>query len=170
MKSNLRVRIAAEFLGTGFLVSAVVGPGIMAERLSGGNVALTLLANTIATGAALVALVLAFGPISGAHLKPVVSVADGMEGGLAWSETLPYEAFYSGPSGWTGSITKRVRRDIWPTFCDLGMFPFRYYCVCRGELHHGSLLVHGVYVLRESCREQTRRRTKSNSKESTRSF
>lgn len=90
MKSNLRARIAAEFLGTSFLVAAVVGSGIMAERLSGGNVALALLANTIATGAALVALILAFGPISGAHLNPVVSFADALEGGLAWSETLPY--------------------------------------------------------------------------------
>jgi glycerol uptake facilitator-like aquaporin len=90
MKSNLRVRIVAEFLGTGFLVAAVVGSGIMAERLSGGNVALALLANAIATGAALVALILTFGPISGAHLNPVVSVADAMEGGLAWPETLPY--------------------------------------------------------------------------------
>jgi glycerol uptake facilitator-like aquaporin len=90
MKSDLRARITAEFLGTAFLVAAVVGSGIMAERLSGGNVALALLANTIATGAALVALILTFGPISGAHLNPVVSLADAMEGGLAWSETLAY--------------------------------------------------------------------------------
>lgn len=90
MKSNLRPRMVAEFLGTAFLVAAVVGSGIMAERLAGGNVALALLANTIATGAALVALILTFGPISGAHLNPVVSLADAMESGLAWSETLPY--------------------------------------------------------------------------------
>jgi glycerol uptake facilitator-like aquaporin len=92
MKSNLRARIVAEFLGTAFLVAAVVGSGIMAERLSAGNLALALLANTIATGAALVALILTFGPISGAHLNPVVSLADAMEGGLAWPETLPYLA------------------------------------------------------------------------------
>jgi glycerol uptake facilitator-like aquaporin len=78
--------------GTAFLVAAVVGSGIMAERLSAGNVALVLLANTIATGAARVALILTFGPISGAHLNPVVSLADAMEGGLAWSLTLPYMA------------------------------------------------------------------------------
>jgi glycerol uptake facilitator-like aquaporin len=90
MKSNLRSRVVAEFLGTAFLVAAVVGSGIMAERLAAGNAALALLANTIATGAALVALILTFGPISGAHLNPVVSLADAMEGGLAWSETLPY--------------------------------------------------------------------------------
>lgn len=64
----------------------------MAERLAGGNVALALLANTIATGAALVALILTFGPISGAHFNPVVSVADAMEGGLTWAETFAYSA------------------------------------------------------------------------------
>jgi glycerol uptake facilitator-like aquaporin len=92
MKANLRVRVVAEFLGTAFLVAAVVGSGIMAERLSGGNVALALLANTIATGAALVALICAFGPVSGAHLNPVVSLADALEGGLAWSEAFAYVA------------------------------------------------------------------------------
>src|SRR3984957_622619 len=92
MKSDLRTRIVAEFLGTAFLVAAVVGSGVMAERLSAGNVALVLLANTIATGAALVALISTFGPISGAHLNPVVSLADAMEGGLAWADTLPYVA------------------------------------------------------------------------------
>jgi glycerol uptake facilitator-like aquaporin len=90
MKSNLRARLVAEFLGTAFLVAAVVGSGIMAERLAGGNVALALLANTIATGAALVALIFAFGPISGAHLNPAVSLADALEGGLAWPEALRY--------------------------------------------------------------------------------
>jgi glycerol uptake facilitator-like aquaporin len=92
MKSSLRARTVAEFLGTVFLVAAVVGSGIMAERLAGGNVALALLASTIATGAALVALILTFGPTSGGHFNPVVSLADAMEGGLAWSETLPYMA------------------------------------------------------------------------------
>jgi glycerol uptake facilitator-like aquaporin len=92
MKSNLRACVVAEFLGTAFLVAAVVGSGIMAERLANGNQALALLANTIATGAALVALILTFGPISGAHLNPAVSLADAMEGGLAWGETIPYIA------------------------------------------------------------------------------
>jgi glycerol uptake facilitator-like aquaporin len=87
MKAHLLRRVVAEFFGTGFLVAAVVGSGIMAERLSGGNVALALLANTIATGAALVAIILAFGPISGAHLNPVVSLADAIEGGLRWPVT-----------------------------------------------------------------------------------
>lgn len=90
MKAHLRVRAVAEFLGTAMLVAAVVGSGIMAERLAGGNVALALLANTLATGAALVALILTFGPISGAHLNPVVSVADAVESGLSWSDTFVY--------------------------------------------------------------------------------
>jgi len=84
------VRITAEFMGTGFLVAAVVGSGIMAERLSGGNAAIALLANTLATGAALVALILTFGPVSGGHFNPVVSVADAMVGGRPWVEGLAY--------------------------------------------------------------------------------
>ncbi|MFZ0641348.1 MAG: MIP/aquaporin family protein [Candidatus Acidiferrales bacterium] len=90
MRNALSRRVAAEFVGTGFLVAAVVGSGIMGQRLSGGNVAIALLANTIATGAALVALILAFGPISGAHLNPVVTLADAMERGIAWREVPHY--------------------------------------------------------------------------------
>lgn len=71
---SLSRRIAAEGLGTAFLLMAVVGSGIMAERLAGGNVALALLANTIATGAALVVLISIFGPISGAHFNPAVTL------------------------------------------------------------------------------------------------
>jgi glycerol uptake facilitator-like aquaporin len=89
MKVSLARRSVAEFFGTAFLVAAVVGSGVMGDRLSGGNVALALLANTVASGAALVALLFAFGPISGAHLNPVVTVVDAFEGGLPWSET-PY--------------------------------------------------------------------------------
>ena len=87
---SLARRAGAEFLGTGFLVAAVVGSGIMGERLAAGNVAIALLANTLATGAALVALILTFGPISGAHFNPVVTLADAWEGGIAWAETVPY--------------------------------------------------------------------------------
>jgi glycerol uptake facilitator-like aquaporin len=93
MTFHLRARVVAEFVGTALLVTAVVGSGIMAELLSAGNTAIALLANTIATGAALVALILTFGPISGAHFNPVVSVADALEGGMAWSETLLYVLF-----------------------------------------------------------------------------
>src|SRR5260370_11852590 len=85
-------RATAEFAGTGFLVAAVVGSGIMAERLAGGNVAIALLANTIATGAALVALILAFAPISGAHFNPAVSFAAALEGDLRVAEAAAYIA------------------------------------------------------------------------------
>jgi glycerol uptake facilitator-like aquaporin len=92
MTFNLRSRVAVEFLGTAFLLMAIVGSGIMAERLAGGNVALALLANSLATGAALVALILALGPISGAHFNPVVTLADAMQGGTPWSEVPGYMA------------------------------------------------------------------------------
>lgn len=80
-------KLAAETLGTALLLATVVGSGIMAEQLSGGNVAIALLANTLATGAALVALILTFGPISGAHFNPAVTLADAIEGGIPWRET-----------------------------------------------------------------------------------
>ena len=66
-------RLASEFLGTAFLLAAVVGSGIMGERLAGGNVAIALLANTLATGAALVVLISIFAPVSGAHFNPAVT-------------------------------------------------------------------------------------------------
>jgi glycerol uptake facilitator-like aquaporin len=85
-------RLVAEALGTAFLLATVVGSGIMGERLAGGNVAIALLANTIATGAGLVALILTFGPLSGAHFNPVVTLADAWEGGLAWGDVPAYVA------------------------------------------------------------------------------
>ena len=90
MRPTLPRRIVAEFAGTLLLLTAVVGSGIMAQRLAGGNVAIALLANTIATGAALVALILAFQPISGAHLNPAVTLADAWIGGIPWHETPIY--------------------------------------------------------------------------------
>ena len=81
---------AGEAIGTALLLATVVGSGIMAERLAGGNVAIALLANTIATGAGLVALILAFGPISGAHFNPVVTLADAWQGGSPWRRVPPY--------------------------------------------------------------------------------
>jgi glycerol uptake facilitator-like aquaporin len=83
-------RATAELIGTAMLLAAVIGSGIMGERLAGGNVAIALLANTLATGAALVALILTFGPISGAHFNPAVTLADASQGGLAWREVPPY--------------------------------------------------------------------------------
>lgn len=77
-------KLVAEALGTALLLAAVVGSGIMAETFSAGNVSLALLENTLATGAALVALILTFGPVSGAHFNPAVTVADATQGGLPW--------------------------------------------------------------------------------------
>ena len=90
MTASLSRRVTSEFIGAAFLVAAVVGSGIMGERLAGGNVAIALLANTIATGAALAALILTFGPISGAHLNPAVTLADAIERGIPWREVPMY--------------------------------------------------------------------------------
>jgi glycerol uptake facilitator-like aquaporin len=89
---TLARRIVAEGLGTAFLLAVVVGSGIMAERLAGGNVALALLANAIATGAGLVALILMFGTISGAHFNPVVTLSEAWQRNMPASEVLPYIA------------------------------------------------------------------------------
>lgn len=89
---TLARKFVAEALGTMLLLAAVVGSGVMGERLSGGNVAIALLANTLATGATLVAIILAFGPISGAHFNPVVTLAVAWEGGLRRREVPGYLA------------------------------------------------------------------------------
>jgi len=85
-------RLAAEGVGTALLLAAVVGSGIMGERLAGGNVAIALLANSVATGATLVALILTFGPISGAHFNPAVTIADASQGGISWRDVPSYIA------------------------------------------------------------------------------
>ena len=90
MTTELSRRLTAEAIGTALLLAAVVGSGIMADRLAGGNVAIALLANTIATAAALLALIMTFGPISGAHFNPAVSIADASQGGLRWQEVPAY--------------------------------------------------------------------------------
>jgi glycerol uptake facilitator-like aquaporin len=84
MSSHLKRRVVAELIATTVLLAAIVGSGIMGERLAGGNVAVALLANSIATGGALLALIATFQPVSGAHLNPVVTLVDAWEGGLAW--------------------------------------------------------------------------------------
>lgn len=174
MKS-LYVRITSEFLGTAFLVSAVLGSGIMGERLAAGNVAIALLANTIATGAALVALILTFGPISGAHFNPVVTLADAWQGGIPWAETSHYilaQIF----GGITGAIVAHLMFGLpivslahhartglaqWSSefvatfglLSDLGLLANALKCrsFCRRRLHHGGLLVHGLYLVCKSC-------------------
>src|ERR1041384_5542592 len=92
MNHPLVRRLVAEAIGTAMLLAAVVGSGIMGERLAAGNVALALLANTLATGAALVALILTFGPVSGAHFNPAVTVCDASQGGIQWSDVPSYVA------------------------------------------------------------------------------
>jgi len=107
MRISLSRRLAAEFLGTAFLVAAVIGSGIMGERLAAGNVAIALLANTVATGAALVALILALGPISGAHLNPVVTLTDAWQGGLPWAD-VPSYILSQVAGGATGAIVAHL--------------------------------------------------------------
>jgi glycerol uptake facilitator-like aquaporin len=92
LRVTLLRRCVSEAVGTALLLAAIVGSGIMAERLSGGNVALALLANTLATGATLVALILTFGPMSGAHFNPVVTLSDASQRGMPWREVPGYVA------------------------------------------------------------------------------
>ena len=90
MAEPLSRRLFAETLGTAFLLATVIGSGVMGEKLSGGNVALALLGNTLPTGAILVVLILIFAPVSGAHFNPIVSLAFALRGELPWRELAPY--------------------------------------------------------------------------------
>jgi glycerol uptake facilitator-like aquaporin len=87
---SLSRRLVAEALGTALLLAAIVGSGIMGEKLAGGNVAIALLANTLATGAMLVTLIFTFGSISGAHFNPAVTLADASQSGLRWEDVPTY--------------------------------------------------------------------------------
>ncbi len=89
---NLARRMTAEAIGTAMLLAAVVGSGIMADQLAGGNVAIALLANTLATAGALIALILTFGHVSGAHFNPAVTLADAVAGGMEWRAVPGYLA------------------------------------------------------------------------------
>lgn len=90
VRPDLPRKIVSEAVGTALLLATVVGSGIMAERLSAGSAAIALLANALATGAGLVALILTFGPVSGAHFNPVVTLAEATQGGLPWREVPGY--------------------------------------------------------------------------------
>ena len=109
MSAALSQRLVAEALGTALLLMAVVGSGIMGERLAGGNMAIALLANAIATGAALYALITTFGPISGAHFNPLVTMVEVIEGHLRSHEAALYVlcqiiGALGGSTGRTGDV------------------------------------------------------------------
>ena len=106
--------LVAEFVGTALLLAAVVGSGIMGEQLAAGNVAIALLANTVATGASLVALILTFGPVSGAHFNPVVSFTDASQGGLSWLRACWYSvAQFAGAILGVGAADYMFRQPVY---------------------------------------------------------
>jgi glycerol uptake facilitator-like aquaporin len=128
MKFSLRARLTAEFTGSAFLVAAVIGSGVMGERLAGGNVAIALLANTVATGAALVALILTFGPISGAHLNPAVTLVEAIEHGIRWRDATGYIAMQC-----LGGIAGAVVAHL--------MFGLRWFSFSTHSRHGWSLVL-----------------------------
>ena len=140
-------QIAAEWLGTTLLLAAVVGSGIMAEKLAGGNVALALLCNTIPTGAILVVLILIFGPLSGAHFNPAVTLAFACRGELSWTTAASYVAaqISGGIAGvwlahlmfelpvWQVSLTQRAGTGQWlaEAVATFGLLLTIFGCVAR---------------------------------------
>jgi glycerol uptake facilitator-like aquaporin len=144
---SLAQRAFCEALGTAFLLAAVVGSGIMAQRLAGGNDALALLCNTLATGCILAVLILVFGPLSGAHLNPAVSLAFALRGKLAWPAAAIYVAaqVLGGVAGvwmahlmfelpvWQFSITVRTGAGQWlaEAVATFGLLLTIFGCVSR---------------------------------------
>ncbi len=106
-------RLLSEGLGTAILVATVVGSGIMAERLAGGNQAIALLGNTIPTGAILVVLISILGPVSGAHFNPAVTLVFAARGAMAWREVLPYIAVQCA-GGIAGTAIAHLMFDLAP--------------------------------------------------------
>jgi glycerol uptake facilitator-like aquaporin len=172
----------AEALWTAFLLAAVVGSGIMGERLAGGNVVVALLANTLATGAMLVALILTFGPVSGAHFNPAVTPADASQGGLPWRDVAFYIAAQISGDGVAAAhlmlepvffASRHVRAGNAQLFSEfvatfgllldhfgLRSAPLFSGAVCRGRLYHWSLLVHVLDLVCQSCRNAGPRRVR----------
>jgi glycerol uptake facilitator-like aquaporin len=111
MHSRLSQRLAAEGLGTAFLVATVIGSGIMAERLAGGNQALALLCNTLPTGAILVVLITIFGPLSGAHFNPAVSLVLALRRDISWADFLSYSAVQIG-GGILGALLAHAMFEV----------------------------------------------------------
>lgn len=109
--AGLSRRVVAEALGTALLLAAVVGSGIMAERLSDGQVAIALLANTVATGAALIALILAFGSISGAHFNPAVTLAEAVHGNVGW-RVVPWYIVAQLAGAFAGVVAAHLMFDL----------------------------------------------------------
>ena len=176
MKFDMTRRLVAEALGTLILVMAVVGSGIMAEKLGGGNQALALLCNTIATGAVLYVIITIFAPVSGAHFNPVVSLAAALRGELDWRSTFAYVVVQiaggcvgavlahlmfgldliqlgstarTGLGQWTRRIHRHVRADR--DHSRLRAVQARGSRDRGRALHHLSLLVHCLDLVRQPC-------------------
>ncbi len=140
-------RVAAEFLGTAFLLATVVGSGIMGERLSGGSAGLALLANTLATGCSLLALIVTLGPVSGAHFNPLVTLLSALEHQLDRREVLPYVVAQTvgalaGVAAAHGmfdeplwSVSQRMRTD-WSQWWSEGVATFGLLLVIVGSSRH----------------------------------
>ena len=182
MTFPLAKRLAAECLGTGLLVTTVVGSGIMGEKLAGGNVALALLGNTLPTGAILVVLILALGPISGAHFNPAVSLVMGLRKEHPWREFLPYAGAQilggclgtlvahgmfelplfelaikarTGPAQWFAEFVATFGLIV--TILAAGALQERGDPGRGRTLYHRRLLVHGLHLLCESRRHDRAR-------------
>jgi glycerol uptake facilitator-like aquaporin len=147
-------RLTAEFLGTALLLVAVVGSGIMAERLAGGNMAVALLANALATGAALVVLITIFAPLSGAHFNPAVSFYFALRGEMPWSIALRYllvQIIAAIIGVWLAHLMFNM--PVLETSSKLREGPALWLAeFIGGPLHHGRLLVHRFNVFRQSRR------------------
>jgi glycerol uptake facilitator-like aquaporin len=144
---SLAQRLFSEWLGTTFLLAAVVGSGIMAAKLAGGNVAVALLCNTLATGAILVVLIAVFGPVSGAHFNPAVSLAFALRAALPWQDAILYIAaqLVGGIVGvwaahlmfelpvWQFSVTSRTGTGQWlaEAVATFGLILTIFGCVAR---------------------------------------